>query len=78
MEDYKYYEVCLRIEPRPTKTFQKFLRRIFPVMETVECFVIRTKKTKEEILEYYGGSRFVDGITECAKELNIKRHTITI
>ena len=63
----RYFEVCRRLYPRspPPSTFPgKILRKIFPESNTVECLLIRTNKTKEEIIKHYGGPSLVDRVAE--------------
>ena len=68
----KNYEVCCRLEPRrrlPStflrKVLYEVLEKVFPKHDRgVKCFVIRTNKTKEEIVRHYGGPRYVNGVTE--------------
>lgn len=64
----KYYEICRRINPRfysPTTFCGRILKKIFPQHDSmVECFVIRTNKTIEEIIKHYGGPCYVDGVTK--------------
>lgn len=78
--DYTDYEVCIirSIKPKSSpiglidRILEGFTVNIFrDTMRTEECIVIRTKKSEEEIKEYYRKEGYeVTGISECARTKN--------
>ena len=79
-EEYTDYEVCVvrNVKPKSSpiglidRILKGFTVNIFQdTMKTEECIVIRTKKSEEEIKEYYREEGYeVTGISECTRTKN--------